>query len=357
MGGASLCVCVCVGVCVCCWHTQLCSQDSVLLFWRILQDHLNPVKLIADLRSPQCSLTTVLPAVLAQQQSTALHNPLATGTWLCSTALRQGRAFKKHIQWKCWHVNLHITPKSLKLSYHQHVTSPACRSWPSRRRERDKTGRCVKTQERDKTRRCLKTRRMQWRISWRILTWSRSFCPTWMSSPSSYWLSLQSQPPVSPLGVLLLEEVEGALGSLCWWRSSCTRRRRRTRADSTRWGLIGSLWQRSTDLALYIWHLTCLVLIFHDIDMPQHLTLIYHDISYLTFDIFIINIPWHWYAMTFDIWHSYTMTFDTWHLTLDILHFTFGIRHLTFDMTEGTDSTDDIGTILSHFHWWILRLS
>ena len=33
--------------------------------------------------------------------------------------------------------------------------------------------------------------------------------------------------------------------------------------------------------------------------------------------------------------------------------------HLTFDMTEGSDSTDayDIGTILSHFHWWILRLS
>ena len=68
---------------------------------------------------------------------------------------------------------------------------------------------------------------------------------------------------------------------------------------------------RSTDLASYIWHLT----------------LIYHDI-------------WHWYTMTFDI---------------DIPW------HLTFDMTEGTDSTstdtDDIDTILSHFHWWILRLS
>ena len=37
------------------------------------------------------------------------------------------------------------------------------------------------------------------------------------------------------------------------------------------------------------------------------------------------------------------------------------IWHLTFDMTEVTDSTstdtDDIGTILSHFHWWILWLS
>ena len=39
---------------------------------------------------------------------------------------------------------------------------------------------------------------------------------------------------------------------------------------------------------------------------------------------------------------------------------TFAIE-LTFAMTEGTDSTStdtyDIGTILSHFHWWILRLS
>ena len=57
--------------------------------------------------------------------------------------------------------------------------------------------------------------------------------------------------------------------------------------------------------------------------------------------------------MTFDIWHA--MTFDIWHLTFDIWH-------LTFDMTEGTDSTStdtiyDIGTMLSHYHWWILWLS
>ena len=45
-----------------------------------------------------------------------------------------------------------------------------------------------------------------------------------------------------------------------------------------------------------------------------------------------------------------------WHLTFWFWHYD------KFDIgTEGTDSTstdgNDIGTILSHFHWWILRLS
>ena len=100
-----------------------------------------------------------------------------------------------------------------------------------------------------------------------------------------------------------------------------------------------------------------------DIDMP----LPWH----LTFDI---DMVWHWYAMTFDNWHLF-ICHDIchltliWHLTLichDIWHLTFDIWHdmpwhLTFDISEGSDSTGtdacDIGTILSHFHWWILRLS
>ena len=112
-----------------------------------------------------------------------------------------------------------------------------------------------------------------------------------------------------------------------------------------------------------------------DIDMP----LPWH----LTFDI---DMVWHWYAMTFDnwhlfichdichltlIWHLTLICHDIWHLTFDIWHdmpwhLTFDIWHdmpwhLTFDISEGSDSTStdayDIGTILSHFHWWILRLS
>ena len=53
-----------------------------------------------------------------------------------------------------------------------------------------------------------------------------------------------------------------------------------------------------------IWHLTFLSLIFHDIDMPWHLT-------------FDIHIPWH-------------LILDTWHLTFYILHLVFDIWHLTW---------------------------
>ena len=78
-------------------------------------------------------------------------------------------------------------------------------------------------------------------------------------------------------------------------------------------------WYLTFDIShftFYIWPLTfdnChLTLIFHDIDMPWHLTFDIDIPWHLTFDI---DIPWH---LTFDIWHWYTMTFD---------------------MTEGTDST------------------
>ena len=58
----------------------------------------------------------------------------------------------------------------------------------------------------------------------------------------------------------------------------------------------------------------------------------------------------------YDIWHLQAMTFiciEILLLTLmyhDILHFTFDICYFTFYI-------NDIGTILSLFYWWILRLS
>ena len=97
--------------------------------------------------------------------------------------------------------------------------------------------------------------------------------------------------------------------------------------------------KRSTDLAFRIWYLI--------------------NIWYLTFDI-DMPLPWH---LTFDIHRPCHLTFGidmTWHLTFDIRHW-YMQWHLIFDISEGTDSTStntyDIGTILSHFHWWILRLS
>ena len=69
---------------------------------------------------------------------------------------------------------------------------------------------------------------------------------------------------------------------------------------------------------------------------------------HLTFTLICHDI-WH---STFDIWYS---TSDIWHLTSDIWSDGTGTG------TEGADSTCtdtyDIGTILSHFPWWILRLS
>ena len=124
------------------------------------------------------------------------------------------------------------------------------------------------------------------------------------------------------------------------------------------WTFTFGIWHLTFD----IWHWHAMTWHLTSTEISQDLLRSYKICWYFTWSTEISKdlLIWHY---TFDIWH---LVFDIWHLTCHdipwhltlIWHLTFDIWHLTFDITECTDRTNtDIGTILSHFHWWILRLS
>ena len=130
-----------------------------------------------------CRLQCRMLGALSPASSAALDQQ-------CSTALRQERAFK----------NICSDDVDI-LTYHPLITfltllSPQSSLQKYNQFSQQQTSVLYCSEKTSCSKKCLLwTKTVQGRNSGAVLTWLRSFCPTWMSLPSFCWLSRESVAP------------------------------------------------------------------------------------------------------------------------------------------------------------------